>query len=280
MLLIGGAIVLIASVSLGRAAEDAKKIEAKSDAVAYVSPVTIDFQAELGVSYPTLASLGLRIDEAYREVRPVELLLAARDLELFEKIAEKKAEKITPQQLRLIAIDMLLGGNSAKDLKASLLLVDDPDVQKKLKATLVEVEDQLAAAEEGEAERGIANRLYVHNRTPRTVRVRVDWRQLGYVGPYQSRWFYVGNPGHLTLRAMTVDNMGCPHFWQEHHDCHDRYWDYHWTLSRYNVQSTHGHGPQPIPVPIPHPRPGHGHGHGHGHGPFPFPLPIIRINIP
>src|SRR5262249_14902491 len=67
----------------------ATKIETKSKAAE--TALTVDFAKELGLSFPTLTTLGARIEQARQQADPVALGLAARELKVAEKVSGKQA---------------------------------------------------------------------------------------------------------------------------------------------------------------------------------------------
>jgi hypothetical protein len=60
---------------------------------------SVNFQKELGLSYPSLRTLGARIDAARQAPDPVTLAHAASELDVAEKVSGKKASITAPEIL-------------------------------------------------------------------------------------------------------------------------------------------------------------------------------------
>ena len=97
-----------------------------------LSAATVDFQAELGLSFPSLLSIGARI-ERYRTSSPdpFGLANAARELAAAEKFTGRNAS-ITAEQLMQEAVQMAKVRNDATELKATASLVSDKKIREEL----------------------------------------------------------------------------------------------------------------------------------------------------
>ncbi|MGE3806191.1 MAG: hypothetical protein AB7K24_16085, partial [Gemmataceae bacterium] len=92
-------IVLAAASVDGQDADPAKKDQQTVTTKGVKKSASqVDFRKELGVSYPSLGTLGSRIDAARRAHDPVALAHAASELNTAEQISKKKAS-LTSQEL-------------------------------------------------------------------------------------------------------------------------------------------------------------------------------------
>jgi hypothetical protein len=80
------------------AAQDQQVV--KSKAVPKTAAASVNFKKELGLAYPTLGTLGSRIDAARRAPDPVALAQAASELNVAEKVSGKTASLTSPQVLQ------------------------------------------------------------------------------------------------------------------------------------------------------------------------------------
>jgi hypothetical protein len=79
------------------AAQDQQVV--KSKAVPKTAAASVNFKKELVLSYPTLGTLGARIDAARRAPDPVALANAASELNVAESVSGKKASITSPEVL-------------------------------------------------------------------------------------------------------------------------------------------------------------------------------------
>ena len=101
-----------------------KKIEVESKAEKYQSAAGIDFAGSFGLSFPSLTTLGARIEQARQAADPVGLAQAANELLIAEKVSGKKAP-ISADDLRKQAVKMALNRQRSSELQAVALLTSD-----------------------------------------------------------------------------------------------------------------------------------------------------------
>ena len=185
-------------------ADEPKKIESKLTHTG-VSPTSVDFRKETGLTFSGLTTLGARIAQARSAADPVGLASAARELAVAEEVSGKKA-KITAKSLSDEAIRLVTLRNDSKELKAVSLLTDDAAAKEKLgKASKAAGEAEMAAkqaAAGGKVEKGIVGTLVVINQSPdECVNVYDNGRFLGTVHAGTTQAFHVHDHGESHLDA-------------------------------------------------------------------------------
>src|SRR5262249_38409355 len=140
----------------------ATKIETKSKAAE--TALTVDFAKELGLSFPTLTTLGARIEQARQQADPVALGLAARELKVAEKVSGKQAA-VTADKLAEEAVEMARQRFNKAELLAVAMLTGEAGKK------LIEI-----AEKAGEKSRGIQRQLHADSRVNATIDVFVDGR--------------------------------------------------------------------------------------------------------
>jgi len=205
-------------------AGEAQTIESK--ATDSPSAVSIDFRRVLGLSFDSLATLGVRIDQARNADDPVGLAIAANELAVAEKVSGKQAPE-TAENLTVEAIEWCKLRDDAQELSA-LSLLTTGEVSKEL-ATLAakskkRQSEEIAAAKSGEKTRGITRQLVVTSEAEVPVRIFVNGRQVGTVRPFGHEHFRVHEHGRVVLDARGRHG----HQWHEH--VRGNFRTYNWTL--------------------------------------------------
>ena len=218
-------LVLLSGASV-RAADDKETITTKGEKG--TSAATIDFGAELGLSFASLKGLGLRIDQARSAPDPVGLAVAARELAVAEKVSGKTA-KITAADLMKEAVQMVQRRLIPEELKALALLVHDKAAAKELTEAAAKAQAMVDARKSGEKPRGIEGRLYVNNKTAYYVRVYVDSRYVGTVDPYSTSSMYVG-AAPFTDTVLYAQAPGTSIYWPTTR-VSQRVRNYYWNLN-------------------------------------------------
>jgi hypothetical protein len=187
----------------------AKHIETKS--LEKRRPDTsVNFAKELGLSFPSLTSLGARIEEARQHADPVCLALCARELAVAERVSGKKAD-VTAEQLFKQAVRMARLRYDPQEIRAVVLIAGKREVAKELVALAKKAreyhEEAVAKRKSGERTRGITGSLIVDSRVPYYLNIYINGNYVGTVSPNGYRSFYVGDsPWQTTyFRAATSD---------------------------------------------------------------------------
>jgi len=168
----------------------------------YTVASTVGFDAAFGLNFPSLSTVGARIDKARRAADPVSLALAAKELEVAEAVSKKKAS-LTAKDLMGEAVELGRQRGDAKELKALSLLV--ATTEDKTKESL---EKAVAKAEKEEGSRGIRARLTVHNWRNNTLRLYYNGYGVGTVPPRASRSFGINDTSGADFSLRAEDDFG------------------------------------------------------------------------
>jgi hypothetical protein len=157
----------------------------------YKSAATVDFSVELGLSFPSLVTLGSRI-ELFRSTTPdpFGLASAASELATAEKLSGGNAS-ITSEQLMSEAVEMARVRNDSSELKAVAIIVGNEKVQKELTDLAARAErDENRRSEQtktGIVTRGIVSELIVDNDSHQFVKIYYNRRYVGTLKPHGHR---------------------------------------------------------------------------------------------
>lgn len=191
-----------------------------------VSAVTIDFRGVLGLSFDTLATLGVRIEQARSGGDPIGLALAANELAVAEKISGKTAPE-TADKLTAEAVEWGKLRDDSQELSA-LALLTTGDTAKELTALAAKAKkrqsEEIAAAKSGEKTRGIYRQLVVTSEAEVPVRIFVNGQFVGSIRPFGHEHFPVHEHGRVVLDARGRHG----HQWHEH--VRGNFSTYNWTL--------------------------------------------------
>ena len=165
-------------------AQGGKELKGEDKCEQHLCASTINFSKELGVSFPSLASLGLRIEEAKKHGDPVGLTACAVELAAAEKASGKRAaikseklmhEAVTLAKLRSNSAELkavaALSGGEGKGLMAQAKKAEEMEAQAKLDR------------EQGKT-RGIAGSLHIDSRVNCTIYTSVNGAPSGTMGPF------------------------------------------------------------------------------------------------
>jgi hypothetical protein len=206
----------------------ARKLESKSKMAE--SALTINFAKELELGFPSLTTLGARIEQARQQADPVALAALARELGAAEKVADKTAS-LKASTLAKEAIEMAKHRLDKNEIKAVALLTgkakDLAEAVVKAEEKAVKDADDAKARQAGEKGRGIQGRLHADSRVNATIDVFVDGRYVGTMGPFGDIYPWIGQtPWETTyLRAQSRDGRT----W--HHAVRGPVGDFHWILN-------------------------------------------------
>ena len=182
------------------------KLESKAGTAP--SALTVCFTKELGLGFPSLATLGVRIEQARDQADPVCLALAGRELAVAEKVSGKQAS-VKADDLLKEAVELAKLRSDPAELKAVALLAGKMGGD--LTALAMRAEKTLAEAkkdrESGVKTRGIMGELHTDSRVNATISVYVDGRFMGTMGPFGDLYTFIGQTAGETtyLQARSRD---------------------------------------------------------------------------
>jgi hypothetical protein len=163
-----------------------KKVETKSEK--YTPASTIDFGGELGLSFPSLTSLGGRIEAARQAADPVALAAAGLELAAAEKVSGKKAALAADAVLKE-AVDLAKArGHSKELLMVAEMVKGDAAKELQTEADKAAQAEKAQADKPEEAARG-TRFLRVHNHTHEGVDIYVNGQFIGHVHEHRHETF-------------------------------------------------------------------------------------------
>lgn len=202
------------------------KLESKSEKEAGVP----DFTKGLGAPFDSVQSLSLRLLDARRKGDPIALALIATELDLAEKVANKKAE-VTAADIRKEAIDLVKLRSVDTELKAMSLLVKDQELAGLAKEAQ---ERETKRIEDAKKVKGVTPRgvhvLEVTNHTNRWAHIRVNGHQVGSVPPHSNNTFQLHQMHHNVheINLAAYDHQG--DHWRGHY-LTGQHHHFHWILN-------------------------------------------------
>ena len=205
-----GLSLLVALLALGPLAtaqkpdDDQQTVAAKGAKAPLAA--AIDFRKEFGLPYPSLGTLGGRIDAARRSQDAVSLAHAGSELNVAEKVSSKKAsltssavlkeaaqlaklkkEAAQLQGVRQVAEQVATETDLVTELKKEIA-----DAQKQAK---IETDALRANQEPGDTPR----KVLVNNYTTQYVDLWVNGNMKTQVGPGESKWFTIEHKWNPTI---------------------------------------------------------------------------------
>jgi hypothetical protein len=221
-LLLAGCVVL-AGIGM-TSAQDKKPVatEKKVEGVKaekYTPASTIDFGGALGLSFPSLTSLGGRIEAARRAPDPVALTADGLELAAAEKVSGKKAD-LTSETVLKEAVDLAKVRSHSQELRmVAELLKDDPAAKDlRAEADKAATREREEEAKSPEAGRG-ASYLRVVNRTHEGLDIYVNGEFLGHVREHQRETFPIHmRHEHVRLFAKHHHRTWGPAHIEGHYD--------------------------------------------------------------
>jgi hypothetical protein len=194
------------------------KQEVKSKAVPRRA-ASVNFKKELGLSYPSLGTLGARIDAARRAPDPVTLAHAASELDVAEKVSGKKASITSPDVLAEAAELASLRKQEA-ELKAVLqvsnqVLVAEERVaslKKQIALAQAQTKRDQQAFQKNQEPSTTPIQVVVNNHTTQSVEILVNGYDRVLVAPKASQVLTVEHPSSPTVPIVlyafgTEDDM-------------------------------------------------------------------------
>jgi len=174
----------------------------------YKTAVGINFGKELGLAFPSLATLGGRIEQARQLPDPVTLAVASRELAAAEQASGKEGS-LKSAELSSEAAALAKARSNPKEMKAVAALLGDKG--KDLVAAATKAEEWLAKLkkdrESGAKERGLRGTLHVDSRYAGWINVYVNGRNVGSIPPRGDIYPYINdNPWETTILFARSDD--------------------------------------------------------------------------
>jgi hypothetical protein len=165
-----GLLSLVSVLSADTANKDAPANDDKevvdSKATQRTPAAAVNFRQQLGLPYPSLGTLGTRIDAARRAHDPVSLANAANELSVAEKVSGKKAD-LTSDQTFTESVELAKMRRQEKELQALVRVAQQVETQEHNISLL---NDSLRLAKEDVQQQiRTGNQFTEPSWTPRTV---------------------------------------------------------------------------------------------------------------
>jgi hypothetical protein len=193
----------------GKKGEAKKTVESKGEQ--RTAATTVDFPKALELDFPLLTGLGARIEQARDQADPVGLAAAARELAVAEEVSGKQAA-VKSAELFKEAIELAKNRAVSAELKAVARLAGKAAEGKELLALAKKAADQeakdLQDRKSGIKTRGIMGRLHVDSRVNAFIRVYVDGRYVGSMGPMGDIYPWIGQTARETTFLSARSSSG------------------------------------------------------------------------
>jgi hypothetical protein len=196
----------------------------KTKATKRTSARTVNFKKELGLPYPSLVTLGSRIEAARRAPDPVALAHAASELAVAEKVSGKKAsltstavfdEAAELAKLRKQVAELEGVAQVAKQISIEQEKVTDLTEQIRISKRIARQEKNAILRNENPT--GTPRKILVNNYSTQYMDIYVNGTMKMQVGPGESKWCVVEHKWNPTvLKAYgneDTDNWGPRYIW-------------------------------------------------------------------
>jgi hypothetical protein len=196
----------------------------KSKAGKYVSAASINFKKQLGLPFPTLGTLGSRIETARRAPDPVALAHAASELAVAEKVSGKKAsltstavfdEAAELAKLRKEVAELQAVAEVAKQVSTEQGKITNLKEQIAISRKLAKDEKDKILRSENPT--GTPRKVLINNYSTQYMDIYVNGRMKMQVGPGESKWCVVEHKWDPTvLKAYgneDTNNWGPRYIW-------------------------------------------------------------------
>jgi hypothetical protein len=233
VLLLGGAwLGLAADNQSDNKPKDKQVVDSK--ATKRTAATAVNFKQELGLPFPSLGTLGSRIEAARRAPDPVALGHAASELSVAEKVSGKKA-RITSQQVFKEAAELAQLRKQVAELKALVHTSDQVAAEQSLVTNLKQQVQMAQKIDKEEKETilrkenptGAPRKLLVNNYSTQYFDIYVNGFMKMQVGPGQSKWCVIEHKWNPTVLKAYGDadsnNWGPRYIW-------GRFKTYTWNL--------------------------------------------------
>jgi hypothetical protein len=189
-----------------------------------VAAAAVNFRQQLGLPFPSLGTLGTRIDAARRAHDPVSLANASSELAVAEKVAGKKAS-ITSTQLFNESVELARMRRKEKELQALVRISNQVEVQEdniallqnSLKLAKEDVQQKILLAAQNTEPTWTPRTVVVNNYTTQYLDFYVNGNYKVQVAPGMQQTFLIEhrwNPTVLTAYGDSdVNTWGPRYIW-------------------------------------------------------------------
>jgi uncharacterized protein (TIGR03000 family) len=201
------------------------KQEITSKATRQTPATSVNFRKQLGLPFPSLATLGSRIDTARRAPDPVALAHTASELSVAEKVSGKQAS-LTSTTVIKEAAELAGLRRQATELQAVSQVAQQIAAEDRLIANIRQqtaIAEQTAkmytqAYEQGQAPTpGVLRKVLVNNNTPQYLTLYVDGTYRGEMAPWARQTLVIAHPWNPTVLTANgnedIDKWGPIQLW-------------------------------------------------------------------
>ncbi len=192
--------------------EDKQVVESKAEK--HTPATNTDFRKELNLPFPSLGTIGHRIETARRTHDPVSLGHAANELAVAEKVSGKKAS-VTSSALMKEAAQLASMRRQATELNATLQMANqiasEEGLIQNLKESIALAEKQTKQETESirrNEEPTGPRRVLINNYTPQYVDLWINGYMKMQIGPGESKYCMIEHKWNPTiLKAFGNDDV-------------------------------------------------------------------------
>jgi hypothetical protein len=195
-----------------------------SKATPKVAAAAVNFRQQLGLPFPSLGTLGTRIDAARRAHDPVSLANTSSELAVAEKVAGKKAS-LTSTQLFNESVELAKMRRKEKELQALVRIANQVEVQEdnvallqnSLKLAKEDVQEKMLLGAQDTEPTWKPRTVIVNNYTTQYLDISVNGNYKVQVAPGMQQTFMIEhrwNPTVLTAYGdADVNTWGPRYIW-------------------------------------------------------------------
>ncbi len=193
--------------------DDKSTLESKAEKR---TPATAtDFRKELGLPFPSLGTIGSRIEQARRAHDPVSLAHTANELSVAEKVSGKKAS-LTSKQVLKESQELAKLRRQEAELNALIRISQQVENEEQnvvglkqiLAITQKQTKDESEKLLRGQEPDGTPRKVLINNYTPQYVDIWVNGYMKMQVPPGASKWCVIEHKWDpTTLKAFGNDDV-------------------------------------------------------------------------
>jgi hypothetical protein len=158
---------------------------------------SLRFDEELGLTMPSLGSLGMRIEQCRHDSDPIRLASLANELKIAEEVAGKKA-KVTGEDVEAEAVTLGLHRARPAELKMLRLMVKDDACKRRLADLLPDAEEHEEAVKlqtaSGAKAMGIEGCAIISNEGHEVLDIYINGVHRGHLHAHEWGRYFVGDP--------------------------------------------------------------------------------------
>ncbi|MDR2763226.1 MAG: hypothetical protein LBB88_11525 [Planctomycetaceae bacterium] len=206
----------VANTLSAQESKDSNESEIILEKINYVAATTIDFQKEFDVGFPSLLTLGVRIEQSDNNADPVSLVAAGLELKAAELAADKTVDNYKSEDVLKRGVELALIREEIAELKAIKFLLPEQSetLDKAIKVIEAAKEEQSRHSphdhgrwQDNQSSR-YSNRITINNTRHNDAHVYINGRYYGYIQPKRSSSYYPHDSrGNIEIRYRESKNI-------------------------------------------------------------------------